>query len=31
MGSGKDNQNAPLWPLEEEAIPGQVEGLLTRS
>jgi len=31
MGSGEDNQNAPLWPLEEETIPGQVEGLLTRT
>jgi len=29
MGSGEDNQNVPLWPLEEETILGQVEGLLT--
>jgi len=29
MGSGEDNQNAPLWLLEEETIPGQVEELLT--
>jgi len=31
MGNGEDNQTAPLWPLEEETIPGQVEELLTRT
>jgi len=28
MGSQEDSTDMALWPLEEEAIPSQMEGLL---